>query len=252
MAWGQVCLGARGRASHVQNLQNQSPARSRSFRHSPVLSRPRAVSELQTDGACRSSLGGGPPRTVAGAPRGAQRGGPWRAAGSGSWRRLQEGKAARLAPRSRRPPFPLKARPVSSPPHSISPCLSLSLHLSVSVSLSPTSPLSHTHIALAIFLRSCIIFSRKMSLHLPRGISSECLLTPPWGDRPSPAGGVRKVQSRESGEKGSRTRGDMAADTSPRKTDVIPAPHAIFRGVHQAGMTVCDLQSRRFKPVEVK
>ena len=72
-----------------------------------------------------------------------------------------------------------------------------------------------------------------------------------WGDLLSLVGGVRKVRSRERGEKGSRTRGDVAADTCPRKTDVIPAAHSMFR-VHQAGMTVCNLQLRRFKPVEVK
>lgn len=72
-----------------------------------------------------------------------------------------------------------------------------------------------------------------------------------WGDLLSPVGGVRKARSRESREKGSWTRGDVAADVCPRKTDVIPAPHSMFR-VHQAGVPVCNVQLRRFKPVEVK
>ena len=157
----------------------------RRFRHRPILSQPRAISELQTEGACWLSLGGGPPeRAVAGAPTGAQRGGPWRAAGSGPWALAARREGSSACPRSRRSPVPLKARPVSSPASlhlSVSLSVSPSLCLSVSVSPSPTSPLSHTHIALAVFLRSCMIFSRKMSLHLPRGISSECLLTPLWG-----------------------------------------------------------------------
>lgn len=77
--------GSRGHAAHVRDLQNPSPRGYRRSRHSPVLSEPQEVSELQMDGACGSSLGGGPQwRTVARAPTEEQRGGPWRAAESGS------------------------------------------------------------------------------------------------------------------------------------------------------------------------
>ena len=71
------------------------------------------------------------------------------------------------------------------------------------------------------------------------------------GGPPVTGGRSEEGSEQRKGGKGSRTRGDVAADTCPRKTDVIPAPHSMFR-VHQAGMTVCNLQLRRFKPVEVK
>lgn len=58
------------------------------------------------------------------------------------------------------------------------------------------------------------------------------------------------MEQRKGGE-GVPGQGGVAADTCPRKTDVTPAPHSVFRA-HQAGMTVCNLQLRRFKPVEVK
>ena len=82
-------------------------------------------------------------------------------------------------------------------------CVCLCLSLSLYLSLSPPPPLSlHTYIALAVLLRSCIIFSRKLLVHSPTGISSGWLLTLLWGDLLSLVGGVRKVRSRERGGRG--------------------------------------------------
>ena len=180
---------------------------------------------------------------------------PLEGCGDRPWASAARREGSSACPRSRHSPVPLRARPVSCP---------LSLHLSMSLSVSPSlclclslphlPSLSHTHCSGCI---SKILYDtlKKNVTPLTQGNFQGMSTDSPVGG--PPVAGGRSEEGSEQRKRGegvplSRTRGDMAADTSPRKTDVIPAAHAMFRGVRQAGMTVCDLQSRRFKPVEVK
>ena len=201
-AWGRVCPE---QGPCVSRAESAKPELRVPQVQAPPCPEPAPGRIPAADGRC---LPGVTRRRSAGEDRGrgshrsaARR--PLEGCGDRPWASAARREGSSACPRSRHSPVPLRARPVSCP---------LSLHLSMSLSVSPSlclclslphlPSLSHTHCS-AVFLRSCMILSRKMSLHLPRGISRECLLTPLWGDRPSPEGGVRKVQSRESGEKGS-------------------------------------------------